>query len=232
MTAPDTIRIALADDHGIVRAGLRMLLESNPRIAVVGEVGERAGIMAMLSHCKPDILLLDLDFRGESALGMLPELLSQSAAQIIILTGTRDTQVHRAAVRMGAMGLVVKDQAFEEIVKAIEHVAAGEAWLPPAIVASMVSEFSRGPALRPRNPEEGKIATLTGRERQVIALVCEGLQNKGIAQRLAISETTTRHHLTSIFDKLAVTNRLELLIYAYRWNLAATQQRSLSHTLH
>lgn len=225
MATTRTIRIALVDDHTIVRAGLRMLLQQYAHLHVVGEANRRGDVLALLEQHAPDIVLLDLDLHGESALEILPQILEHSATRVIILTGARDPEVHRAAVRLGATGLVLKDQASEVIVNAIEHVYAGEAWIDPSIVAGVLHELARGSAARQKNPEERKIASLTERERQVVALICEGLPNKQIAQRLAISETTTRHHLTSIFDKLDVTNRLELVIYAYRWNLAKPPQQ-------
>jgi DNA-binding NarL/FixJ family response regulator len=122
-------------------------------------------------------------------------------------------------VRLGALGVVRKDQAASVLLKAIERVHAGEAWLDRTMVARVLSDLAR-PAEPPSNPEAAAIASLTDRECQVIQLICEGLQNKLIADRLAISEATVRHHLTSIFSKLRLNSRLELVIYAYQHDLA------------
>jgi len=116
--------------------------------------------------------------------------------------------------------LVLKERSTEILLKAIEKVHAGEVWLERSMIAAVLSEMTRKNERKPTNPEAANIATLTPREREVITLIGEGLRNKQIAQRLFISETTVRHHLTSIFSKLHVSERLELVIYAYRHGLA------------
>jgi DNA-binding NarL/FixJ family response regulator len=221
MIAPKPIRILLIDDHAIVRTGLRLLIDSQPGMVVVGEAANRAEALELAYRLQPDIILLDLMLGEESGLDLLPELRSiAQRSRVLLLTGVHDTEEHLRAVRLGATGLVLKDQASEMLIKAIEKIHAGEVWLDAAIVASVVAEVSGGPADRKIDPEAAKLATLTQREREVIALICEGLPNKQIGERLFISETTVRHHLTSIFTKLGVTNRLELVIYAYRNGLA------------
>jgi DNA-binding NarL/FixJ family response regulator len=221
MIAPKPIRILLIDDHAIVRTGLRLLIDSQPGMVVVGEAANRAEALELADRLQPDIILLDLMLGEESGLDLLPELRSLAQrSRVLLLTGVHDTEEHLRAVRLGATGLVLKSQASEMLIKAIEKIHAGEVWLDAAIVASVVAEVSGRPADRMIDPEAAKLATLTQREREVIALICEGLSNKSIGERLHISETTVRHHLTSIFDKLGVTNRLELVIYAYRHGLA------------
>jgi len=221
MQSSSHIRVLLVDDHAVVRTGLRMLIESRPALEVVGEAATSAEARALARTTQPDIILLDLDLGDESGLDLLPNLIEAAPqARVILLTGMRDAEQHRRAVRLGAMGLVLKDQAIDVLVKAIEKVAAGEAWLDPVMVASVLNEMARTRESGQIDPEAVKIALLTEREREVIALICEGLQNKHIGQRLSITETTVRHHLTSIFDKLGLTNRLELVIYAYRHGLA------------
>jgi two-component system, NarL family, nitrate/nitrite response regulator NarL len=224
MTAASQIRILLVDDHAVVRAGLRMLLESQPGLTVSGEAATRAEALEHAAATSPDIILLDLDLGTDSGLDLLPALRTAAPdARVILLTGLRDTEQHRRAVRLGAMGLVRKEQAFGVLLTAIAKVAAGEAWLDPAMVASVLTELAH--AVGQPDPEAIKLARLTNREREVIALICEGLPNKQIGQRMAISEATVRHHLTSIFDKLGVTSRLELVIYAYRWELNSPPSR-------
>ena len=152
---------------------------------------------------------------------MITELMAAPAeARIIILTGLRDPEAHRQAVLLGAMGIVKKEKAAEVLISAIQRVHAGEAWLDPSLMAGVLSEMTRAGKTRKADPETEKIATLTNREREVIALIGEGIKNKEIAERLFISETTVRHHLTSIFAKLGVADRVELLIYAFRHGLA------------
>lgn len=215
------IRILLVDDHVVVRAGLRMIIQSRPGMAIAGEAGSREEALALAAAEHPDIILLDLDLGGESGADLITELISASSeARIIILTGLRDPEVHRQAVLLGAMGIVKKEKAAEVLINAIERVHAGEAWLDPSLMAGVLLEMTRADKSQKADPEAGKIATLTNREREVIALIGEGIKNKQIAGRLFISETTVRHHLTSIFDKLGVADRVELLIYAFRHGLA------------
>lgn len=137
-----------------------------------------------------------------------------------MLTGVREAEQHRQAIRHGAMGLVLKEQAPEVLLKAIEKVYAGEVWLDHAMLTSVLNELALGKAAPPANAEARRIAMLTERERDVIALVGEGLKNKQIGDRLAISSTTVGHHLTSIFNKLGVESRLELVIFAHRHSLS------------
>ncbi|MCZ7572244.1 MAG: response regulator transcription factor [Ardenticatenaceae bacterium] len=215
------IRVLIVDDHAVVRTGLRMLIETRPGLVVVGEAGNRADALAAAARQHPGIILLDLDLGAENGLDFLPELLSTAGeSRVIVLTGLRDTEVHHRAVHLGAMGLVLKEQAAEVLLKAIEKVYAGETWLDRTMTASVLAQLARAREARAADPEAAKIATLTEREREVVALVGEGLKNRQIAERLSISETTVRHHLTSIFSKLEVSDRLELLIYAYRHDLA------------
>lgn len=214
-----TIRIMLVDDHAVVRAGLRMLIESHAHLLIVGAAANRIDALTCAAEMRPDIILLDLDLGGDNSLLFLPDLRAAAPdARIVLLTGSRNQNDHVCAVQLGAMGVVLKEQAADVLVRAIEKVHCGEAWLDPALTARFLTSIVGGRS-KEVDPEQAKIASLTEREREVIALICEGLQNKAIGQRLFISETTVRHHLTSIFNKLGVENRLELVIYAYRHEL-------------
>lgn len=214
------IRIVLIDDHAVLRTGLRMIINHQPGLTVIGEAATRAeALEAALGS--PDIILLDLDLGDESGVDLLPELLAAAPhARVILLTGLRDPEIHRRAVALGAMGLVLKEKAIETVLKAIEKVHAGEVWLDRSMIARIFHEQRQLGAAQAPDAEAARMALLTAREHTVIALVCEGLQNKQIAERLAISEKTVQHHLTSIFAKLDLSNRLELVIYAYRHGLA------------
>jgi two-component system, NarL family, nitrate/nitrite response regulator NarL len=216
---PKQIRVLLVEDHAVIRMGLRLLIESRPGLVVVGEAADRAGALEVAARERPDIILLDLDLGAERGLDLLPALMTTPTnARVLILTGVREVEEHHQAIRQGALGLVLKEQAPEVLLKAIEKVHAGEVWLDRAMLASVLSEMVLGGA-RPANAEATRIATLTEREREVIALVGEGLKNKQIGDRLSITETTVRHHLTSIFTKLGVGSRLEMVIFAHRHNL-------------
>jgi len=208
-----------------MRLGLRVLIEQQPGLKVVGETGSCAETLERAAIAQPDVIVLDLELGDESGLDLIAELRSQvPGANILVLTGLRDESMHHRAVMLGAIGLVLKAQPLETLIQAIERVHIGQAWLDPALVANVVGELSRARGAASVDPELAKIMSLTERERTVIGLVCEGLQNRAIAQRLSLSETTVRHHLTSIFAKLEVEHRLELLIYAFRNGLAALPQ--------
>ncbi len=214
-----SIRVLLIEDHAVVRAGLRLLLESRQELVVVGEAANHEDALALAAREQPDIILLDLDLGGENGLDLLPGLRAVAGqARVLVLTGLRDTQRHRLAIRRGARGLVLKEQAPEVLLKAITKVHAGEVWLDRAMLASVLDEIAGG-EISPLNVEATRIATLTAREREVIALVGEGLKNKQIGSRLSITETTVGHHLTSIFAKLGVESRLEMVLFAHRHNI-------------
>lgn len=218
--AHNQIQILLVDDHSVVRTGLRMLLENHKGLNVVGEAGGVDDALKIVNEVRPDVILLDLDLGGDSGVDLMPHLLeaTDNQSRVILLTGLQDPDVHREAVRRGALGLVKKDQAADTLVKAIEKVYAGEIWLERTMTANIFKEFSSATYQR-GNPEELKIASLTDRERDVICLIGEGMKNKDIADSLFISESTVRHHLTSVYDKLGVSDRLELVIYAFKHDL-------------
>jgi len=216
----EQIRVVLIDDQLLFRVGIRSLLDRGNGIKVVGDAGNREEALALVHGERPDVILLDLSFHGESGLDLIPQIMSQAErSRILILTAIRDTELHRKAVRLGAKGLVSKDASVETLSKAIEKVHAGEVWLDRTTTAAVLEELFRGNESRKLGTEEAKIETLTEREREVISAVGEGLKNKQIGERLFISDVTVRHHLTSIYAKLGVTDRLELVIYAYRHGL-------------
>ena len=210
------IRILLIDDHAILRGGLRMLLKSQGNFIVVGEAGNREEAIETSAREQPDIIVLDLDLGGGSGLDFLPQLFAAaSAARVIVLTGVQDTAAYQQAIQLGAMGVVLKEEAPETLIKAIEKVHAGEMWLTRSMAQTLLT-----PEPQEADPEIARIAKLTKRELEIITLVCEGSKNQQIADRLFISEGTVRNHLTVIFDKLGVSDRFELIVYAYRHGLA------------
>jgi two-component system nitrate/nitrite response regulator NarL len=221
MQPPNPIRIQLVEDHSIVRAGLRMLIESHPGLIVVGEAANGAEALALAESRQPDIILLDLGLGQESGLDLLPRLQSVAGrARVILLTGVRDPEQHRRAVRLGAMGVVLKEEAAQVLLDAVQKVHAGEVWLDPSMVASMLGELSRPRDAEKPDPEAAKLASLSERECEIIALLCQGMPNKQVASELSISEVTVRYHLGHIYQKLGVEGRLELVIYAFRHGLA------------
>jgi two-component system, NarL family, nitrate/nitrite response regulator NarL len=219
------IRILMIDDHAVLRAGLRLIIESHRGMAVVGEAENRREALAAIANETPDIILLDLDLGDENGLDLLPDLIaSVRDARIILLTGLRDPEIQRRAILLGAMGLVSKQKAAETVIRAIQKVYAGEVWLDRAMIASILNDRVN-PAVSPDQSVKAlQIAKLTEREREVILLIGEGIKNRQIAERMYISEATVRHHLTSIFAKLGVADRFELVIYAFQHGLAKLPQ--------
>ncbi len=215
------IQIVIVDDHAVIRSGLRMLIESRSNLKVVGEAGNSNEALLKVAEEQPNIILLDVDLNGEDGLDLIPDMLASSKdSRVLVLTGLQSSEIHQRSVRLGACGLVMKEKAAEVLLKAIEKVHAGEFWFDRTVMGSMLAEFSSHGTNKNADPEAIKIATLTEREREIISLIGEGLKNKQIAERLFISETTVRHHLTSIFNKVGVSDRLELIIYAFRHRLA------------
>ncbi len=217
----NAIRILLVDAHTLVRAGLRLLLESYPGLQVVGEASTAADALGMAAREKPDLVLFEPNPADCKSLELIPQLLAAAnTTRVLLVTGVTDPQLHQQATILGAVGIVLKDQPAPVLIKAIERVHAGEVWLSRTTIAEVLTHLSRERLTENRNPEAAKIAFLSPREREVIRLVGQGLKNKEIAQALSISEITVRHHLTSIFSKLGVSDRLELIIYACQNGLA------------
>jgi len=218
---PCPIRLLLVDAHAIPRAGLRLLLESRPELRVVEEATDRSTVLSVATQTQPDVILLGLSPGEPGGAQLLSDLgTAVSHAWVLVLTSEPNPQFHQQAIRLGARGVVHTEQSPETLFQAIAKVHAGEVWLDPALVAALLDELAPHNKSARQDPEGAKIATLSVREREVVALIGEGLRNKEIAQRLVISEQTVRHHLTAIFAKLRVSDRLELVIYAYRHSLA------------
>ncbi len=213
------IRIMLVDDHAVVRAGLRMLIESNANMSIVAMASSGPEALDLAVSEAPDLILLDLDLGRENGLHLIPQFREkQKSVRILVLTGLRNSEAHRNAIKAGAVGVVLKDEAAEVLIKAIEKVNAGEVWVDRGTMGHLFHEMMRNG--EPADTERSKIKNLTERELQVVKLIAEGLKNKEISKRLFISETTVTHHLTSIFSKLDVSDRLELVIYSFTHGLA------------
>jgi DNA-binding NarL/FixJ family response regulator len=215
---PKPINIMIIDDHVVIRSGLRMLIEHDQRMRVVAQAGNRMEALERAASERPDVIILDLVLGDDDGLAFLPELCQASPnSRVLVLTGVPNPDSHRRAIRRGAMGIVLKEHAADQLLKAILKVNDGEVWIERSMMGSMIQELNKPAAV---DPEVTKIDSLTDREREVIALIGEGLKNKQVGERLFISETTVTHHLSSVFSKLEVSDRLELIIYAFRHGLA------------
>jgi DNA-binding NarL/FixJ family response regulator len=216
----ELIRIAILDNQTLVRAGLRLIIESHPGLKVVGEAGEANEALEIVTYQKPDIILLKVDPIGTIGLEIIRELLkASSSSRIILLARLDETPILLRAIQEGVLGIVLKTQSPEILIKAIQKVHVGEVWIERSMIATLLIGQMRTQELISQNPETKRIAALSPRERQVIQAIGRGLKNSQIAEQLCLSETTVRHHLTSIYAKLEVSDRLELLVFAHRCGL-------------
>ena len=210
------IRVLLISDLLLVRAGIRYLLDS-AGIRLVGEAATRAEARALAEERHPEVIVVDLDSRADTFECVEELVATATSSRIIALSDRRNVEDHHTLVELGAHGLVLKHEKPEALIDAIKKVSAGEICLDRSITAEALARMIR--RRRHEDAEAIKIATLTRREHEIIALVGEGLKNAVIAQRLFISEGTVRNHLSSILDKLALANRFELAVYAFRHGL-------------
>lgn len=214
---PAPIHILIVDDHRLVRQGLRMLLENNPGMKVVAEVGTPEEALRTIVEQGVDVVILDLDLGSTSGLDLIPRLLDlRKDARILILTGVRDVELHRHAIRLGAVGVVLKEQAGELLAKAIRRVHDGEIWVDRKMAATVFQELRQGEGNEPRDENRARLDSLTPREREIVDLIAEGCGTGKVASTLYISEKTVRNHLSSIYDKLGVSDRLSLALFANR----------------
>jgi len=212
------IRILLIDDHYSFMDGLSMVIGSQkPLMEVVGTASNPEESIAAAIRLKPDLILMDMDLGVALSIDFLPEMLEKTDAKVLMLTGMRDPEMHDAAICKGARGVLLKDEPAKTILKAIDRVNAGEIWASKSTLSRIFSkQFSCLGETEDANREKAKIADLTMREREIIAslVTFEASTNEEIADRLYISKSTLKNHLTTIYSKLEVKNRIELLRYA------------------
>ena len=213
------IRILIADDHSIFRDGLRRLLEAEPDMRVVGEAADGDEAVTLTRQLKPDVLLLDLAMPRTPGMEALEELSKMTApVRTILLTAAVERTQIVEALQLGARGVVMKESATQVLLKAIRSVMQGDYWVGRESVSDLVKTLRD---LSPSAPEDArkKQFGLTPREFEIITTIVAGYNNKDIAQKFAISEQTVKHHLTNIFDKLGVSSRLELALFAVNHSL-------------
>jgi two-component system, NarL family, nitrate/nitrite response regulator NarL len=209
-----TIRILIADDHPVFRYGLRTLLESEPRLTVVGEAVDGSEVVKMIAAVKPNILLLDLAMPRLTGIEVLREMAyDRSAVRTIVLTAAIENRQIVEALQLGARGILLKDAATQLVTKCIEKVMGGEYWVGHEAVTNLVDYLRGLDGIRDVQKSQ-KLMQFTPRERQIISAIIVGCANKEIASRLSLSEDTVKHHLSHIFAKAGVSNRLELAIWS------------------
>jgi two-component system nitrate/nitrite response regulator NarL len=216
------IRVLLVDDHRSVLWGLERLIESvQPAMQVVGTAANCAEALALLDRISPDVILLDVDLGNESGIAAIPQLLSRTTAKVLVLTGVREQAVHDEAVLAGARGVVHKEEPADTILEAIRKVHAGQLWLDRNTTARLFAALTGQAPKRTADPEQAKIDSLTAKEREIVAAIANhaGATARTIADMLHVTENTLRNHLTSIYAKLGVANRLELFAHARKHGL-------------
>jgi two-component system, NarL family, nitrate/nitrite response regulator NarL len=215
MTGAQPISVLLVDDHRSVLWGLGKLIESaSPQMSLADSVTcPRDALAAMKEHA-PDVVLLDLDLGEESGLDLVSKICGDS--QVLILTGSRDAEMHQRAMLAGARGILHKTEPAEVILKAIDRVHAGEPWLDRGSLGKLLGAFSRR-----TEAESPAHSTLTAAERKVVAAVVQhkGSPNKVVAAFLHLSEHTLRNHLASIYSKLGIHRRVDLVLYGIEHKL-------------
>ena len=211
-----TIRVLVADDQSMVRAGFRMLLGGEEGIEVVAEASNGLEAVDKAARFEPEVVLMDIRMPELDGLEATRRILSvDSAARVLILTTFDLDEYVYEALRAGASGFVLKDDPPEQLIAAIRTIAAGDALLSPSVTKRVVERFSRIPHLAP--PKE--LDELSEREREVFRLVAHGLSNAEIGEELYISETTVKTHVTHILSKLGLRDRVQAVVLAYRSGL-------------
>lgn len=208
------IKIMIADDHSMIREGLKSLLELEGDIQVVAEAEDGVDCLEKLKICTPDVLLLDINMPRKNGLEVLQTLKSsKSKVKVLVLTVHNEVEYLMKAVDIGVDGYILKDSESAELKKAIFSIAEGENYIQPSLIPSLNSKMIE------KNRDEGKIESLTKRELEVLRLLAVGMYNKEVAEKLNISERTVKNHVSNIFKKIEVTDRTQAAVFAIRNNL-------------
>jgi DNA-binding NarL/FixJ family response regulator len=212
------IRVLVADDQALVRAGFRAILEEQDDLEVVGEAEDGGQAVAISAELQPDVVLMDVRMPGVDGIEATQRLLRDGDAPRVLILTTFDLDEYvYDALKAGASGFLLKDAPRDQLVGAVRTVAAGEALLAPALVRRLIEDFVRRPAPGARSPTE--LNDLTERELEVLTLVARGLANAEIATRLFVSEATVRTHVTHILAKLGLRDRVQAVVLAYESGL-------------
>jgi DNA-binding NarL/FixJ family response regulator len=208
------IRVVVADDHPVVRFGVRNMLEHDPAFEIVGEAGDGDEAITQTLDLEPDVLLLDVQMPRLPGLEAMRAIMDRSPrVKIIILTSTVSTQQVIEALQIGARGIVLKDSVASDLTTAMRAVLSGDYWIGGERVMNLVAALNDLMKQAAATPER-KTYGLTPRELDVVTCIVEGCSNKDVAKQFAISEETVKRHLSNIFDKTGVSTRLELALFA------------------
>jgi DNA-binding NarL/FixJ family response regulator len=209
------IRVALADDQALVRAGFRMIVESQPDMRVAGEAADGQAAVDLIRREKPDIALMDIRMPHMDGLEATRQVMGMT--RVVILTTYELDEYVFDALSAGASGFLLKAAPPEDLIRAIRVVASGDALLAPSVTRRLIQEFAKRPEPQARKAKE--LETLTDREREVLREVARGLTNAEIAARLHVAETTVKTHVAHLLDKLELRDRVQAVILAYEAGL-------------
>jgi len=216
-----TIRVLVADGQALVRAGVRLLLEVDERITVVGEAATGEETVALVERLRPDVVMIDTRLPGLDSVETTRRTVSESGIAVMLLTaGENDDRIF-AALKAGASGLLPKDTQPTRLVQAIEALARGEALLSPGLTRRLIDEFAA--RAEPVSPDSELLDELTAREREVVALVALGLSNGEIAERLVVTPATAKTHVSRAMIKLHAHDRAKLVVFAYEVGLVVAR---------
>jgi DNA-binding NarL/FixJ family response regulator len=223
MEMPNTpVRVLVVDRRAIVRAALESLVAGRSGFEIVAAAPTDTACLEAARRDRPDVLLLSVGSDTERAFTFLTSLRGVTpSVRTLLLTDATDRDLHQDAIRLGVFGVMSPESSPGILLKALDCIGRGEYWID-GVTAAALAQASRGRHHSASDGHGERFATLTVRERDIVALIADGLRNKEISVRLNISETTVRHHLTSIFAKLHVSDRLALVVYAFRNGLVAT----------
>ena len=224
-----TITIVIVDDHPIVRAGMRTILNSASDIEVLGEGGSGQDALRLVEELHPDVLALDVrlpDMHGLQVTRQLREKNSNTA--VLILTGYDDSQTIFGLLETGAVGYVLKDEALETLVSAVRVAASGETWLSPSVASRVVRRAVASNVIPMKNNTNQNLSMLTAREIEVLKLLAQGLDNTAIADQLCLAKRTVQNHISNIYSKLEVSGRTEAVLFAIQHGLAASKSQIIN----
>jgi DNA-binding NarL/FixJ family response regulator len=218
-----TVRVLLADDQQLVRAGFRLILAAEPDIAVVAEASDGIEAVNAARRVRPDVILMDIRMPRLDGIAATSELTADKTltTRVVVLTTFDVDSYVYDALRAGASGFLLKSAAPEELVRAIRVVASGEALLDPAVTRRVIEAFSRTRAAPHPSPE---FATLTDREREVFTLLARGLSNAELAAQLFVSEATVKTHVARLLTKLGLRDRVQAVVYAHERGIIASHE--------
>ncbi len=223
-----SVRVLLVDDQAMVRTGFRLILESEPEISVVGEAADGREALAAAREHQPDVVLMDVQMPVMDGLAATQLILAEKAVhtRVVILTTFERDEYIFGALRAGASGFLLKNAPPEDLIEAVKIVAGGNALLAPSVTQRLIEEFARRPTQQPLAPE---LNLLTERELDTLRLLAQGLTNAEIADRLFVGESTVKTHVSNIFSKLDLRDRVHAVIFAYESGLALPGESSATH---